>query len=167
MNDQIDKLLDNLNKYEKKYKITGKDSDRTQWNLKYNVINDLQYKNERKNKLNHIQERLNLLKEDDEMTLEITDYNNNIMEYTTTKGNIDDMMHDINALAVLNDNNDVDQHYYMMTVWMILAIVFFIGLILTIMTEDDVDPLIMILIVMISLYGGFNIVRHILYKLDK
>lgn len=161
MNKSIIEIIGKIDDYEKN-KL-----ENIEMGLDHMEIYMDEYTNIKNKKMNDIQMRVNQLEDDEKMMIEVTDFNDNIMNYEIKKDEMAEMLKDFNALNASNQGNEINRHYYMMIIWMIIGIILLVGVILTISSEEDVGPFIMIIILLVAFYGGFSIIKHILSKKNK
>lgn len=167
MNRSIIEIIKKSDDYESNNKENGLGNTDNYSHLDYNDIGSDEYEMSKNKKMNDLNIRVGQLKDDEDMIIEVTDFNDNIMEYEVKKEEMSKMMKDFNALNVSNKYNQISKHYYMMISWIVIFVVSFIGVILTLSSDGDTGPFIMLIVLTVSLYGGFSIIKHILKKSDK
>ena len=161
MNKSIIEIIEKIDNYE------NNDLEKTGGKINQLEIYQDNYYNEFMDKMGDLRTRVTQLKDDEEMMIEVTDFNDNIMNYDIKKDEMMEILKDFNALNATNNHNQVNKHYYMMMIWMVIGIILLVGVILTLSSDEGAGPFVMIIILLVTFYGGFSIIKHILTKRDK
>ena len=161
MNKSIIEIIKKIHSYENNV------LDQTEGKFNNLEMYQNEYYDQLMNKMDDLRTRVSQLKDDEEMMIEVTDFNDNIMNYEVKKDEMIEMLKDFNALNATNNNNQINKHYYMMMTWMIIGVILLVGVILTLSSDGDAGSFVMIIILLVTVYGGLSIIKHILSKRDK
>lgn len=161
MNKSIIEIVKKIDSYENNV------LDQTEGKLNHLEMYQNEYNDQLMNKMDDLRTRVNQLKDDEEMMIEVTDFNDNIMNYEVKKDEMMEMLKDFNAFNATNKYNQVNRHYYMMMTWIVIGVILLVGVILTLSSDEGAGPFVMIIILLVTFYGGFSIIKHILSKRDK